>query len=389
MNFNKKINVLMITGVYLPDINGAVLQCEQIINNIGYSVNFTVLAGTKFKEIDEFLNFNRFSLIKVLINNNKINRIIGALRYLINLIMLLRQTKIIHIHGFSKRNAIVILIGFLCRKKIILKMTSFGFDDPVSVRRNFSIIYWKLFKLCHAYIGISPAFKISYQKVKLPERKYYFIPNGVNLNRFSPISVNEKIIIRNKYGFNENDKIIIFVGHFSIEKRPMLLYEAWLKICEQKVSTKLIFIGRTKNHFEVDNTIVNTIKQDALQRDVLQHIRFVEVTYQIDEYMKIANIFVLPSTREGLPNVLLEAMACALPCFVTNLSGVTDWLINDNENGILFNTDDPDVWAKRIIPILSQNSIQQKLGLNARGLVENGFSSKITAQRILELYKII
>ena len=192
---------------------------------------------------------------------------------------------------------------------------------------------------------------------------------------------------RYKYGFDEDDKIVIFVGHFSPEKRPMLLYEAWVRLCQRKISAKIIFIGRTNNYFEVDDEIIKTIKQDAHQRGILQFIRFVEKTAHVDEYMKIADVFVLPSIREGLPNVLLEAMACAIPCVVSDIPGVTDWLIDDGETGVLFRSDDPDVLAGKIKPYLAEHGIELKMGLAARRFMESNFSCVSTSQRVLDLYK--
>ena len=382
-----ELNVLMVTGVYLPEVNGALLQCSQLINILGKSVKYSVLTGTS----DELSNgcdyIDGVSVTRVYMpKRQKLKFFIGAVRFYICLISMLRETDLVHIHGFSKRNAVVILIGWVLRKRVIIKMTSYGHDDPLSIK-NGSPVFWKIFKFCHAYIGISPAFLASYQKAGLSEHKYSFIPNGVDLNRYSPVSTNERKALRNKYGFAEHDKVIIFVGHFSPEKRPMLLYRAWVKLCEQDIYVKIIFIGHTGNHFEVDARIIDTIKLDALQRGILPLVRIVEETPYVDEYMKIADVFVLPSIREGLPNALLEAMACALPCVVSDLPGVTDWLVDDGETGILFRSDDSDVLAEKIAPYVVENVVHQKMGMAARQFMEGNFSSAATSQRVLDLYR--
>lgn len=388
MLFKEKLNVLMITGVYLPESNGAVLQCSQLISNIGHSIHFSVLTGTNNEVFGGSDYVEEVSVTRVLIQKGqKLGYIAGAVRFFIQLTKLLKNTDLVHIHGFSRRNAIVIAISRILNKKVILKMTSFGHDDPLSIKESSPTFFWQLFKCCHAYIGLSPAFAISYQKAGLLEERYNFIPNGVDLDRYFPVSKNEKMALRQKYGFTEDDKIIIFVGHFSREKRPMLLYKAWVRLCEQEIGAKIIFIGHTENHFEVDDEIIKTIKQDALQRGILPLIRFVEKTSHVDEYMKIADLFVLPSIREGLPNVLLEAMACALPCVVSDLLGVTDWLIDDGATGVLFRSDDPDVLAGKITPYFAEHGIQQKMGVAARHFMESNFSCASTSQRVLDLYR--
>jgi glycosyltransferase involved in cell wall biosynthesis len=382
-----ELNVLMVTGVYLPEVNGAVRQCSQLINNLRESVNYSVLTGTSDESISGCDCIDGVLVTKVFMpKRRKFKYVIGAVRFFLCLTRMIRGTDLVHIHGFSKRNAVVILITWIFGKRIVIKMTSYGHDDPLSIK-NDSFIFWILFKFCHAYVGISPAFWVSYKEAGLLENKYSFIPNGVDLDRYSPISINERKALKVKYGFAEHDKLIIFVGHFSPEKRPMLLYRAWTKLCEKNSSIKLIFIGHTRNHFEVDEEIVEAIRQDALQRGTLQWIRFVDTTPHVDEYMKMADVFVLPSIREGLPNVLLEAMACALPCVVSDLPGVTDWLLVDGETGILFRSDDPDVLAGKIAPYVLDNVDHQKMGLAARQFMEGNFSSASTSQRVLDLYR--
>jgi len=387
---DKKINVLMITGVYLPEINGAVRQCSILINNLRELVNYAILTGTNDESSEgvdcvEGVLVNRIFFPK----RRKLKYFINIVKFFICLIRELKIVDLVHIHGFSKRNSIVILISWFLGKKIVIKMTSFGHDDPLSIKKNYNYFFWGMFKCCNAYIGVSPAFFISYYASKLAEHKYNFIPNGVDLKKYSPVSINIKKVLRKKYGFSEHDKLILFIGHFSLEKRPMLLYRAWAKLYEMGIFTNLILIGRTKNDFEVDERIFESIKLEALQREIFQFIHFVENTRYVDEYMKIADVFVLPSLREGLPNVLLEAMACAVPCVVSNLPGVTDWLVNDGESGKLFHSDDSDELAVMIAPYLLEYDARQKMGIAARQVIKSNFSSASTSQKVFDLYRKI
>jgi glycosyltransferase involved in cell wall biosynthesis len=187
----------------------------------------------------------------------------------------INEFDLVHFHGYSKRNALAMLICRLLSKPVIVKMTSFGHDDPLSVKRE-GILYWMAFKCSQAYIGLSPAFLSSYQLAGMPTNRYFTISNGVDLTRYASVSINEREVIRQKYKFTVDDKLIIFVGHFSPEKQPMLLYKAWIKLLYLKFGVKLVFIGRTKNHFEVNNDIIEIIKADALQRGVLEFIHLLK-----------------------------------------------------------------------------------------------------------------
>jgi glycosyltransferase involved in cell wall biosynthesis len=389
MPLENKLNVLMITGVYLPEINGAVRQCSQLIENLEEYVNYSVLTGTNDESLQGCDYIDGVTVTRVFMSKGrKLKYFIGAVRFFLCLIRMLSKTDLVHIHGFSKRNAAVLLSSLLLRKKVVIKMTSYGRDDPMSIK-NYSFVLWSIFKCCHAYIGISPAFLASYQESGLPEKKYNCIPNGVDLDRYSPISTADRKALRVEYGFAEHDNLIIFVGHFSPDKRPVLLYKAWVRLCEQNICAKLIFIGHTKDNFEVDEGIVESIRQDGFLRGVLSYIYFIEETSNVDDYMKIADVFVMPSIREGLPNVLLEAMASALPSIVSELPGVTDWLIEDGVTGVLFSSDDPNVLANRIAPFFLENNNKQKMGLAARHYMKSNFSFATTSQGVLDLYRKI
>jgi glycosyltransferase involved in cell wall biosynthesis len=97
--------------------------------------------------------------------------------------------------------------------------------------------------------------------------------------------------------------------------------------------------------------------------------------------------FVLLIVQEGLPNVLLEAMACALPCVVSDLPSVTYWLIDDGVTDVLFHSDDPDVLIRKISPHFAEHGIQQRIGLAARHFMEINFSGASTSQKLLNLYR--
>jgi glycosyltransferase involved in cell wall biosynthesis len=376
----------MITGVYYPEINGAVLQCKQVIRELNGFIIATVLTSTSDESLKSREYINGALVVRVLLPKyRKIYYIKGLLIYIFTSISLIRKTELVHIHGYSKRNAFIIVIARLCNRKVVLKMTSIGIDDAVSVK-NKSSLFWLIFKCCHKYIGISPAFTDSYIKSGLKKNCYKFLSNGIDLTKYYPLSIIEKKILREKYGFSENDKIIIFVGHFSHEKRPTLLFEAWMKLLEQNIKTKIIFIGKTSEGYEIDANIAKKMREDSINRGVSSLIHFIEKSSKVNDYLNISDIFVLPSIREGLPNALLEAMACELPCIVTYIRGVTDWLIQDEKTGEFIYSNDPAELAKKIKRYVTGYDKSNYVGKAARESIESNFSSLSLSYKLLNLY---
>jgi hypothetical protein len=165
----------MITGVYLPEINGAVGQCSQIIKKLNRKINFSVLTTTKDSSASGFYNLDKATIYKVHVPSiNKMKKFLGLIHFYLLLLSILKYKNIIHIHGYSTRNALVILIARAFQKKIILKMTSFGIDDPISIKEG-NFLLWKIFSLCNSFVAISPAFSRAYFEAGLPIEKLNFI----------------------------------------------------------------------------------------------------------------------------------------------------------------------------------------------------------------------
>ena len=105
----------------------------------------------------------------------------------------------------------------------------------------------------------------------------------------------------------------------------------------------------------------------------------------VDVY-KHASIVVLPSYREGLPKVLLEAAACGLPIVATDVPGCREIVIN-NGNGILVPDRNVDMLAKAIEKLVNEPELRAMMGKKGRELVEKEFSSDKVIAETLQLYK--
>ncbi|MBT7555678.1 glycosyltransferase family 4 protein [Candidatus Woesearchaeota archaeon] len=382
---NKKLSVLMVTGVYYPEVNGATLQCMRVISTLKKDVNFSVLTTTKYKNIAKNNVIDGIDVYRHYIGNRlgKFSQLFG-----ISWIFLTKKIDIVHLHGFSSRSALIVLISKIFNKKVIIKMTSFGHDDAISIQ-NKSRLFFLIYSLADTYIGVSPIFKEMYLKSELNERKYYQIPNGVDTNLFLPLAnVKEKNELRSELGLPIDISLILVVGHFSIDKSANHVLDAWLRIQkESNNQSGIVFIGSTdSNSFEVDRNIVNLIHSKSKQF-IGECVFFVEKTNHIEQYYQAADVYVLSSAREGLPNTLLEAMSCALPVISTRLKGITDWVLNHNVNGMMYDYGDIDALGILLENLLQDNNLCKHIGSNARTTIKDNFNILSTAEKIHKIYE--
>ena len=128
---------------------------------------------------------------------------------------------------------------------------------------------------------------------------------------------------------------------------------------------------------------------EAGRAGVADRLKFVGVTHDVPSHLRAADLFVLPSKREGLPVALLEAMACGLPCVASRLPGSTEAIIEDGSNGLLVAPGDVAALTHAIGKLLDDQDLRHRLGAAARATIAHRFASGEVADRWLEAYDLI
>ncbi|MEA1996476.1 MAG: glycosyltransferase family 4 protein, partial [Gemmatimonadota bacterium] len=241
-----------------------------------------------------------------------------------------------------------------------------------------------IFSLADYYLAPSPALMKAYRKSALRPERLLYLPNGVDTERFRPADAKEKRLLRSRLGLPTDELLIMFTGHFSSDKRPHLLAEAWSML--ETTGVSLILVGSTsETGFEVSRDIVARVRETAQGKNLPGRLITIERTGTIEDYYRAADIFVLPSVREGMPNALLEAMASGLACIATRLEGITDILLQDKSHGVLFEADDREALVTALNELVCDHNLRWEQGSNARQTVCALYDLRTTARRYREL----
>ena len=216
---------------------------------------------------------------------------------------------------------------------------------------------------------ISPIFFSGKNKIVKEEFRYLYIPNIVDTNLF-----NFKKRKKNK------NLTILCVGFFSKIKNQKILYNSWKRI-SKKIKCKLHFVGiKNMNYYLANNDELDYIIEDSKKNKLLQDITFSEDLKNMADVYKSADIFVLPSLTEGMPNALLEAMSTGLPSITSNLKFITTPLVNHGVNGFLFNPNNSYQLEKYLLSLLSSKKLRDKMAIKARQHIVQKHSSKFFLQ---------
>ena len=301
-----------------------------------------------------------------------------------------KQFKIIHMHGFWDMYGLLILFAKIFRKKTILNMTLLGHDDPAAIERSYKFMWlrFKLLSKIDAFIALSSPMTESYKKVSLPKEKIFQIPNGTDITRYRPpSSISQKMSTRKQLALPEKGKIALFVGAIIERKGVDLLIEAWKQVEEIIKGVSLILVGPDTFHgkgkeFNQLNSFSNDMKRIIKNKKL--KVRFVGESDQVPLYMQASDLFILPSQSEGIPNVVIEAMATGLPVLITEMEGIAYDLILPGEQGYVVK--DSKELADKIIYLFTNEEKSIQMGNKARNRANEKFNLEDICDQYLNLY---
>ena len=383
--------VLLVTGAYYPELSGTGLQTRAVVRRLCDQVRFTILTTTADRSLPSADTQDGIDVYRVFVDPSSWwSKVVGAVRFTLTFLRTSGRFSIVHLQGFSQKSVLLVVLARLAQKKVAIKLTSLGWDDPVSMRRRGRIAF-ACYGSADLFFAVSPGFAPGYDAQGLPPDRFCLMPNGVDLERFRPGTPDERAAIRREMQISVTSLVVLFVGFFSREKRPDLLFDAWAGLATSpNTNAVLVFVGATRSPYhEVDENLADEIREKAAAAGVADRLRFVEKTHDIERLHRMADIFVLPSVREGMSNALLEAMASGLPSIATRIEGITDVVIEHDVNGVLVPPDDVGALEQGLRRIAGDPSCAARLGYAARQAVEARFSLDQAAIRHLEAYQYL
>jgi glycosyltransferase involved in cell wall biosynthesis len=235
------------------------------------------------------------------------------------------------------------------------------------------------------YVSLSQQISEEIRQLPLDQRKAVQISQGVDTERFRPASPAEKLELRKQLDIPLDGPLAIFVGVFDSRKNVEWLVKTWAEKRDRFPSWRLLLVGpssRDHRDAHLRSSLQEFVRQTGLQQVVFFH----DFSPHAEDYYRAADIFILPSHNEGMPNAVLEAMACGLACVVTRISGTTD-LINHRESGMLFDVNDESGFAIAFSELALDADLRETIGGRASVLIQERYSVEKVADKYLQLYQ--
>jgi glycosyltransferase involved in cell wall biosynthesis len=265
---------------------------------------------------------------------------------------------------YQSEATIHVLLARVMRRRVIVYMGGSGFKTlhagglqdkllslPLLIGERLMSI------LAHKIILVTPQIAVSASLSKIfvaPTRLF-------DKEFFSTYQMTKKLA--------ERETTVGYVGRFVPEKGVERLVDAFSYVVTRLPGVRLLLIGDGPSRLKIEAKIFKY----GLEKSVL----ITSWVNNVELYLNKVKLLVLPSSTEGLPNVLLEAMACGTPVLAPPVGAIPD-IIKEGETGFLLKSNDPKHIAERIIELLNKPDLLEKVSVNAYNYVRENFNFEKT-----------
>lgn len=203
--------------------------------------------------------------------------------------------------------------------------------------------------------------------------------SGVDHQRFCPDSA-VRARIRHEFGVPKDALLYAYLGRLNRDKGVLDLARAFSMLALKRTDAWLLIVGPDEEG----------ITAQILERCSRVRDRVVRVDYTScpEHYMASADVFVLPSYREGFGSVIIEAAACGVPAVASRIYGLSDAVV-DNETGLLFPVGDVSALFNSMLRLHDDTKMRERMGVKARERAISYFSMKYITSEMVQFYEQI
>lgn len=372
VNRSNMIKVLLITrGIYPLLTGGIAIHVYYASKALSKKFNVSILAERTGNFSNKISSFHKPTLVLTQVPSAPFfSSLIFVLRGLFNCVRKVGRVEIVHGHQALTPAILAFLISRFYRIPFII--TCHG--SEIRTRGKFGLvrlIQRFLFSRASYLTTVSTKMKkILMNGYDVDATKVRVIPNGYDERAIARLKENTK---------REYSAGIVFVGSLRPIKDPITLLKAFREIAGKYSSISLHFVG--------DGPLRGQLKAFCLENSLSSKVIFEGRESHEEALRAIAEstVFVLTSVEEGLPTVLIEAMALSKPVIATAVGGIPE-VVEGGINGILIPSKSPRHVAKALERLLTDSELRRKLGKAAAESVKNYTWSKI-AEKYERIYE--
>lgn len=243
--------------------------------------------------------------------------------------------------------------------------------------RGERLVDQRLASWANRVVGNSEAVVAFYHELGVPRERLLCIPSGIGNEEPPPVDPAE---VRAEFGFESGDPLLLFAGRLAPQKCVADLLDALdlLQHILPNLRTLIAGDGPLRERLEARASAFHLLESGR--------VRFLGHRDDVPRLLAAADLLVLPSRFEGLPNVVLEAMRFRKPVVATRAPGTAEVVV-DQETGLLVPVGDRRVLAEAIRGVIENPDLARALGEGGRRRVEREYNLRVMVDRYAALYE--
>jgi glycosyltransferase involved in cell wall biosynthesis len=316
----------------------------------------------------------------------RFSAVLNSVSYLFyGLLWLIRRRKqydVIHCQQIFAPAMLGLLARKILRKPVLVGVHRSGDSGEVTNLRKtpFRNIRIRQMQNADCWTVLSEEMREELESIGIAPEKIRFIPNSVVIPSETAYAPGIKKAYRAKLEL-PYEQIVVFSGRLSAEKNLDVLVKSWAKVYLQNPQAHLLILGKGGGFPDAESEV----KALCSELNLDNTIHFLGFKSNPMEYLLAADVFVLPTSTEGMSVALIEAMAAGTAIITTDISA-NQYLCQNEVNSLLVAPGDIDRLAESLTRILNKPKLQERLGRAAREKACQDLSVEIMTNRYLGLY---
>jgi glycosyltransferase involved in cell wall biosynthesis len=236
-----------------------------------------------------------------------------------------------------------------------------------------------LSRLTTKYIAVSHAIKKYFVEVKgIREDKIVVIHNGRDLSTFRPYEPSKIGELRRSMGLVNGRPVVTVVGRLHEQKGHCYLLESLPAVFQKHPQLQVFLVG--------DGPLRDPLERQASDLGIIGNVAFTGYKSNIQDWIAISDLIVLPSLWEGLPLVLIEASAMGKPVIATAVDGSPEVIVH-GKTGLIVPPKDSAELGKAVDALLSDKHLREEMGKQGRQFVLENFRIETQIEKTQDLYE--
>lgn len=281
---------------------------------------------------------------------------------------------LVHTHDYKTN----LLAGVAARRADVPAVATVHLHTRTTWRlRVYRLLDLLVLRFFPKIIAVSDCLRRELLTAGLPEQRIVTIHNAIDVEAVQSVGSDAMTAWRRRLGIQPHQPVVTLVGRLSPQKGPDTFLEGAVQIARAFPETRFLVVG--------EGPLRRQLEQKATTLGLRERLCFLGYQAEVLPLIALSDVVTLPSLNEGLPYVLLEALALARPVVATPVGGIPE-VITDGRTGLIVPVRAPDALATAICRLLKNPDEAKRLGEAGRLRIMQDFSLPVMIRRVVEVY---